>query len=206
MSRLVLALSGVLLYATPAQAEAPPPGSYLKTCSGSSVGTDQVLRARCQTRQGTAVSASLKLPCAGSIENESGQLRCIVGSPLPQGGYLQTCTGARVQAGELLANCRRINQLVVSASLRLPCSGRIDNQDGRLMCVSATSPAPQPAATDPKSARAIPVDMELSAAGRMKASKPASETDKKAADARQKYLQEQQLKANGLNPDEHPSP
>jgi hypothetical protein len=179
MSRLVLAFSGSLLYATLAQAEAPPPGGYLQTCSGSSVGADRVLRARCQTRQGSAVSTSLKLPCAGAIENENGQLRCMPGSPPPQGSYLQTCTAARVQAGELLASCRRINQSIVSASLRLPCSGRIENQDGRLLCVGVISSTPPPAATDPQAGRVVPVGTELNAARRMQPSRPVSDAENK---------------------------
>lgn len=203
MSRLVLAFSGALLYATLAQAEAPPPGGYLQTCSGSSVGADRVLRARCQTRQGSAVSASLKLPCAGAIENENGQLRCLPGSPPPQGSYLQTCTAARVQADELLASCRRINHTIVSASLRLPCSGRIENQDGRLLCVGVISSPPPPAATDPRARKVVPVGTELRSAGRLQPSREVSDAENKEAEARKNFLNDKQTKSQGVNPDEH---
>lgn len=207
MSRVILALAGALLYVTPARADAPPAGSYLKTCSNPSVGADRVLRARCQNRQGASIAAALQLPCAGAIENSDGQLRCLPGSPPPQGSYLQTCTAARVQDGVLQASCRRINQAVVSASLRLPCGGRIENQDGRLLCLGATAPAASsPAAADPRpgaGAAPAPADAE------MRKLKPTPAGDAAAQERRERelreYLEEKRRRSGGINPDDHPS-
>lgn len=207
MPRIILALLGALLCATPARADAPPPGSYLKTCSNPSIGADRVLRARCQTRQGSSIAAALQLPCAGAIENIDGQLRCLAGSPPPQGSYLQSCSGARVQDGVLQASCRRISQAVVAASLRLPCGGRIENQDGRLLCIGATAPAASsPAAADSRQGReARPVPADFAARPLKPTTRPDASEQQRLERERQEYLQEKQRRAQGINPDDHPT-
>jgi uncharacterized repeat protein (TIGR02543 family) len=144
----VLALlvgAAALLAATSGQAQVPA-GSYAQSCSNAQV-AGNVLRARCRTMSGAVVDTTLNLPCAGSIDNINGKLTC-TGAPaagVPPGSYLQSCGNARVQDGTLNADCRRANQTVAQASLRLPCTGgKIDNLNGVLTCVGGSTPPPPP--------------------------------------------------------------
>jgi hypothetical protein len=112
-----------------------PAGSYAQTCANVQV-AGNVLHARCRTMQGGMVDTALELPCKGSIDNINGRLTC-TGAPaggVPPGSYLQTCGDARVQNGVLYANCRRANQSVAQASLKLPCAGQVENLNGVLTC------------------------------------------------------------------------
>ena len=143
-------LGGILLVTASTSWAALPSGSYLQSCSNAVVGTDNVLKAKCRTMSGALVDTSLHLPCAGSIDNINGKLTCS-GAPaagVPQGSYLQSCGDARVTNNVLTAKCRRANQTVADASLNLPCSGKIDNLNGRLVCVGG-SPTPGAPAAPP---------------------------------------------------------
>ncbi len=146
--RLVAICAFLLTAIAPAQAAVPPAGSYQQSCTGATVGTDNVLHAKCRSMSGGMIDTSLRLPCAGKIDNINGRLMCS-GAPaanVPQGSYLQSCADARVQDNSLHAKCRRANQTVADASLKLPCStGKIDNLNGVLTCVGgAPRPQPQP--------------------------------------------------------------
>src|SRR5260221_303892 len=135
-----VALAGLLLAASASQAQVPG-GSYAQSCSGAQV-AGNVLKAKCRTMSGSMVDTSLNLPCQGSIDNINGKLTCS-GAPAanaPQGSYLQSCAEARVQDNTLHAKCRRANQTVADASLKLPCTGKIDNLNGVLTCVGGTAP------------------------------------------------------------------
>src|SRR5258705_1485224 len=138
-----VALAGLLLAASASQAQVPG-GSYAQSCSGAQV-AGNVLKAKCRTMSGSMVDTSLNLPCQGSIDNINGKLTCS-GAPAanaPQGSYLQSCAEARVQDNTLHAKCRRANQTVADASLKLPCTGKIDNLNGALRCVGG-APLPPP--------------------------------------------------------------
>src|SRR5258706_9835630 len=142
-----VALAGLLLAASASQAQVPG-GSYSQSCSGAQV-AGNVLKAKCRTMSGSMVDTSLNLPCQGSIDNINGKLTCS-GAPAanaPQGSYLQSCAEARVQDNTLHAKCRRANQTVADASLKLPCTGKIDNLNGVLTCVGGTAPPAPPTPT-----------------------------------------------------------
>jgi CVNH domain/Divergent InlB B-repeat domain len=144
-----LACAGLLLAATWAEAQVPA-GSYSQSCTGAQV-AGNVLKAKCTSMSGSAVDTSLNLPCNGSIDNINGKLTC-TGAPaagVPAGSYLGSCGDAQVKDGALFANCRRRNQTVNQASLKLPCSGPIDNDDGVLKCKGQAVPPAPPAPPAP---------------------------------------------------------
>src|SRR5258706_16191175 len=138
--RLVASCAFLLTAIAPAQAAAPPAGSYQQSCTGATVGTDNVLHAKCRSMSGGMIDTSLRLPCAGKIDNINGRLMCS-GAPaanVPQGSYLESWGDGWVEEKSLHAKCRRANQTVADASLKLPCStGKIDNLNGVPQCFGA---------------------------------------------------------------------
>ena len=151
----------VLLATTAAPAQSSlPPGSYKDSCTNEVV-TGNTLKAKCKTMAGTMLDASLTLPCAGLIDNINGKLVCKPGPPgppkppapgaaLPAGSYQQTCSGAKVAGNTLTAKCKTMAGGLVDTSLPLPCSGSIENANGKLTCKAAVAPPKPPVAALPK--------------------------------------------------------
>jgi hypothetical protein len=81
---LALALSASPLAATPAAAQAFPPGSYQRSCN--QIHWDgQTLVAECRKFDGRYSGTGLPnaLHCRGDIGNNNGQLQCNAGGPAP---------------------------------------------------------------------------------------------------------------------------
>jgi hypothetical protein len=71
---------------------------------------------------------------------------------LPQGSYLDTCDGARVQGMSLVAQCRDVTGIERSSALINfnRCVGDIANNDGALSCnFGIAGPVPLPAPARP---------------------------------------------------------
>lgn len=129
-----------------ASAQAMPPGSYQATCIKATVQNllgrpGEVLVARCQTRKGAYVDASLVLPCRGDIQNRNGKLACKPGpNPFvpPPGSYARLCKNASMAGPILRAECRTaLRILYVPTSINvLDCRGRdiAVGPEGRLFC------------------------------------------------------------------------
>jgi hypothetical protein len=139
-------LAGSILCATPALAEAPPPGSYQNTCVNAQVqklpgGIGKSLIASCQKQNGKYVGAMVALPCSGDIMNKNGELVCKPGhaNPYtpPPGSYMQSCKNASMAGPILSAACKNQNGNRVQASINvLDCKGRdiAANKNGKLVC------------------------------------------------------------------------
>jgi len=130
----------------------PPRGSYRSTCDQIYVtrgprGT-LTLNARCQTRRGRMVDATLPdyQACRGDIGNNDGRLECVaasgetLGQP-PRGSYRSTCRDEQLVRGyggtiDLIASCRTRSGRYVDATLPnvRACNGEIGNDKGRLVC------------------------------------------------------------------------
>lgn len=136
-------------------------GSFTQTCRDIRVRWG-VLRARCQTRDGQWVDASLEqyARCNNDIRNQDGQLRC-GGNGYgrdrdydrdrdgdrdrgrdrdrgygPSGSYSQSCREVRTRGDDLTAVCQTMNGQWVESTLDHydRCSGEIVNDDGQLQC------------------------------------------------------------------------
>ena len=138
-----------------------PNGSFTQTCRDISVRWG-VLRARCQTRNGQWVDASLDqyARCNNDITNEDGQLRCggygrdhdydhdrdgdrdrdhdrdRGRGYAPGGSYSQTCREVRTRGDDLTAVCQTMSGQWVESTLDHydRCMGEIVNDDGQLQC------------------------------------------------------------------------
>jgi len=131
-----------------------PRGSFTQTCRDISVRWN-VLRARCQNRDGQWVETSLDQysRCKSEITNEDGQLRCGYAGRgwgrdhdrdgddrgrgyAPRGSYAQTCRDIRTHGNNLSAICQNVNSQWIGSTLNNfdRCSGDIVNDDGRLDC------------------------------------------------------------------------
>jgi hypothetical protein len=127
-------------------------GSFTQSCRDISVRWG-VLRARCQTRDGQWVDASLDqyARCNSDISNENGQLRCGAYDRdrdrdrdhdrdrdryAPGGSYAQTCRDIRTRGDDLTAMCQTMNGQWTASTLDHydRCSGEIVNDDGQLQC------------------------------------------------------------------------
>lgn len=141
----------------------PPKGSYAKSCKGIRLQYN-TLHARCQTRDGRTINASLDhaQQCRWDIENVDGQLRCQAGarefgrgreqnrdsihagdqtlSPATstprRGSYSMNCRDIHMLGDTLLATCQTIDGRWIDASLSdvSHCVGDIVNRDGHLEC------------------------------------------------------------------------
>lgn len=125
-----------------------PPGPYSSSCQGCTMQRDGkvLVCSRCTKPNGQQQESALVLDLCpqppGVIENYLGVLSCqnVPNEPnLPSGGYLDSCTGCRLeQATRLVCNlCRsaeghqRRSELDLSA-----CAAPPDNQNGVLVCGS----------------------------------------------------------------------
>jgi len=141
MAGWVLVLAG----ASAGLAQAPPPGSYQRTCKDLEV-RYSVLVATCQDSSGNWQFASLRdfASCRGDIGNQNGELVCLPGSRrrrdqrtgLPTGSYTQTCQDVRMNGDDLEARCQAANgqwkQTILPNAAR--CHGEVVNDDGALRC------------------------------------------------------------------------
>src|SRR5215467_2586867 len=124
-----------------------PRGSFTQSCRDISLRWG-VIRARCQTRDGRWVDASLEesYRCREDISNEDGRLRC--GGRdwdrdrdrgrgyVPAGSYSQTCRDIRTRGDDLTAVCQTVRGQWVDTTLDHynRCVGDVVNDDGRLEC------------------------------------------------------------------------
>jgi len=139
-----------------------PRGSFVQSCRDVRVRWN-VLMARCETREGRWVDASLEQysRCNAEIVNDDGRLRC-AGRDwdrdrdrdrdrdgdrdrdrdndrdryLPRGSYAQSCRDIRTRGDDLIAVCETINGQWAPTTLDgfNRCSGDIVNDNGRLEC------------------------------------------------------------------------
>ncbi len=135
-----------LVFAGPALAESPPPGSYQNSCVNPQVqkllgGAAKNLIASCQKQNGKYVPAILPLPCAGDIMNKNGELVCKANKPNPYtpppGSYMQSCKNAEMMGPILKAYCKDQNGNRVETTINvLDCKGRdiSVNKNGKLVC------------------------------------------------------------------------
>jgi hypothetical protein len=140
-----------------------PSGAYSQTCRDIRVRYN-VLRARCQDRDGSWVDTALESfsSCRTEIENINGQLRCMGNrgdrdhdgdhdrdrdhdrdgdhdrdrGNAPRGSYSQSCREIHAQGNSLRAVCQTVSGNWVGAALNDfdRCVGEIVNDDGRLEC------------------------------------------------------------------------
>lgn len=122
-----------------------PPGTYQQTCRSIKMHGNQ-LRAKCQDTSRHWVKTSLDdaYRCTGDITNINGQLTCggyghperDIARGAPQGSYMQTCNGVRMDGDSLRARCQGSNGQWIDTSLDnvSRCTGDITNIEGRLTC------------------------------------------------------------------------
>jgi hypothetical protein len=121
----------LVLGLTAASAQAIPPGSYQKTCTGISV-SGTTLKATCKTFSGQSMQTDLPYyaSCVGDLGNINGTLACAG----PNGSYALTCRDAVVKGDTLSASCKKINGSYNNTSLKgfQGFQGNISNCDGNL--------------------------------------------------------------------------
>ena len=148
----LLILTGAALLLSPvAMAQAPPPGSYLQSCTASRM-WDTTLKASCEDSSGKPHDAALPdaWTCITDISNSNGQLQCHGG-----GFYTASCTGVMTYHTPegvpfILASCKNFFGQTQLTSLMAPDScdamtigsvaaagpkARILNINGNLRCV-----------------------------------------------------------------------
>lgn len=82
-----------------------------------------------------------------------------VAATIPPGSYQGTCTNIQVQkliggpGQNLSASCQRKNGNYVDANLALPCTGDIENRNGKLACVAGDNPFAPPSGSYQTSCR-----------------------------------------------------
>jgi hypothetical protein len=129
-------------------------GPFVQTCAPIYLFGD-VLRARCQTRDGRWVWTGLNDAdaCRAGIVNVDGQLRCGGGDRddhdrdrdhdqdhdrggIPRGGYMQTCRNVERRGDTLHAQCETRDGRWIWTDLNDidRCRSEINNDDGRLVC------------------------------------------------------------------------
>lgn len=146
LSAILAGLLGLVLLsplaAPDAQAQAVPPGSYLRSCNNVQF-RNGALSAVCRTRNGTWQPSMLNtLICAPrtDISNQDGSLTCPPRQELrpPPGSYMRSCRNPTLGLGGVLrAQCRTRNGAWVASALNTNQCRRgsdIANIDGQLMC------------------------------------------------------------------------
>lgn len=146
----LMALAGCLAFAPAAQARLAPSGSYQATCRNVRFDGES-LTASCKRRDGSWHNSYLDNAddCDASIVNNDGQLECGFSGwhrdgrgerdyDAPRGSYRDSCYDIRMNGSTLEAACQRRNDRWIKAWLKhaYDCDGRIDNDDGRLICGS----------------------------------------------------------------------
>jgi len=123
-----------------------PPGPYQDKCQGCGLENGGT-RLRCAVCVSPLENAEVtfelaQCPRPGKLEHNHGELVCIDmphGPGVPEGGYLKSCHGCRVESGTLSCTGCRGADGRWRASSELPLSrcappGRVDNSDGSLIC------------------------------------------------------------------------
>jgi hypothetical protein len=148
----LLAIAGLLMAASAAQADSIPPGSYQQTCTG--INADwRTVSANCRTRNGGWNYTELDdyRRCNSDIMNDNGNLRCADFDQrndddwrdnrdhndwAPRGSYQQSCRNINVDGRSLTAECqdRRYRWRYTELDDFRRCRGDIANVDGMLRC------------------------------------------------------------------------
>ena len=138
----LIAVTAACCYSS-AFSQAPPPGSYVQTCSNIQM-RQGTLFANCQDTQGRWRSTVLPAAyeCVGDVTNINGELRCNRrdnwqdADDLPRGSYRETCRNIRVRGDYLSARCQTMSGRWNRTSLNDidHCVGEIVNDDGNLRC------------------------------------------------------------------------
>jgi hypothetical protein len=121
-----------------------PPGPYQQSCDGVAM-QGQTLYAVCRNASGVPQRTSLDLNSCrgGTLSNVNGNLRCMESldtgnsSDLPDGPFLQSCSGSYMQGSMLNAYCRTQSGATVRSSIDVSqCNNTvIANIDGNLRCI-----------------------------------------------------------------------
>ena len=128
-----------------------PAGGYQQSCKGCELNSRGFLAcSHCSTASGKQNPSSYRLdncPAPGTLDNDNGRLTCN-GLPndaaLPSGPYLHSCQGCQLQQPHVVCKlCRRADGQQVESRYELdrcpPPSFKLDNQDGRLVCVGTSN-------------------------------------------------------------------
>jgi hypothetical protein len=108
-----------------------PNGSYKASCRNLNV-EKNTLYATCRNVNGDWKEASLGLGyCNYEIYNTNGVLACT----LPYGTYQRSCRNARVQNGQLFAECKTRSGAWVNTAAPAACNRDLANDDGRIKCL-----------------------------------------------------------------------
>ena len=161
----LIAMVGLMMAASGAQAQSVPPGSYQQSCTG--INADwRTLSANCRTRNGGWNYTELQdyRRCNGDITNDNGNLRCADNDQrgdddrrgdddhrgngdwrdqrdhndwAPRGSYQQSCRNVDIDGNSLTAECqdRRGRWRYTELDDFRRCRGDIANADGMLQCV-----------------------------------------------------------------------
>lgn len=118
-------------YLTCAKGDGPlPSGSYIGSCRNLNV-EKNTLYATCRNVNGDWKEASLPLGyCNYEIYNTNGRLACT----LPYGTYQRSCRNARVQNGQLYAECKTRNGAWANTVAPAACNRDLSNDNGMLKC------------------------------------------------------------------------
>lgn len=119
-------------YLTCARGDAAlPNGSYKASCRNLNV-EKNTLYATCRNVNGDWKEASLPLGyCNYQIYNTDGTLACT----LPYGTYQRSCRNARVQNGQLYAECKTRDGAWANTAAPAACSRDLANDNGMLKCL-----------------------------------------------------------------------
>lgn len=123
------------------QPQRPPVGSYQDSCRDEMM-RGSILTARCTTRTGSVVNASIDVSTCGNREiyNDNGMLRCAgvvpPQSPMPGGTWQNSCRDPSLRGDLLTARCTRPGAQPVTSTLDLStCRTReAVNDNGYLRC------------------------------------------------------------------------
>lgn len=146
LRNIAIAIVGLIMAASAAQADNAPPGSYQRSCTGINADWHR-LTATCRTRNGSWSYTALDdyRRCETDIVNDNGRLQCADDDQqddrdhhdqAPRGSYQRTCRNIETDGRSLTAECQdgRGRWRYTEFDEYRRCRADIANVNGMLQC------------------------------------------------------------------------